>query len=76
MGHIFEQAKSVVCVEYNIIHPDKTTASNLLEILDDMPTISNLALANDPKYELLRVKNSRVCNKKLRKEKKKGPQHV
>jgi hypothetical protein len=34
--HIFEQAKGVVCGE-DIIHPDKTTASNLLKIPYDIP---------------------------------------
>jgi hypothetical protein len=75
MEHIFEQAKCAVRGE-ETIHPDKTTASNLLEILDDMPNRSYLALVHDPKSELLRVKKSRVCNKKLRKETKKGAQHL
>jgi hypothetical protein len=54
MEHIFEQAKGVVCGE-DIIHPDKTTASNLLEILDAMPNHSYLALVHGSKSELLRV---------------------
>jgi hypothetical protein len=32
MEHIFEQAKGVFCGE-DIIHQDKTSANNLLEIL-------------------------------------------
>jgi hypothetical protein len=36
MEHIFEQARGVVCGE-DIIHPDKTTACNVLEVLDAMP---------------------------------------
>jgi hypothetical protein len=48
MEHIFEQAKGVVCGK-DIIHPDKTMASNLVEILDVMPNISYLALVHDPK---------------------------
>jgi hypothetical protein len=75
MEHIFEQAKGAVCGE-DIIHPDKTSASNLLEILDAMPNHSYLALVHDPKSELLRVKKTRVCNTKLRKETKKGAQHL
>jgi hypothetical protein len=75
MEHIFEKAKGVVCDE-NIIHPDKTMASNLLEILDAMPNHSYLALVHDPKSELLWVKKSRVCNKKLCEETKKRAQHV
>jgi hypothetical protein len=62
----FEQAKGVVCDE-DIIHLDKKTASNLLEILDAMLTHSYIALVHGPKSELLRVKKTRVCNKKLRK---------
>jgi hypothetical protein len=75
MEHIFEQAKCVVCCE-DIIHPDKKTTSNLLETLDDMPNPSYLALVHDPQYELLRVKKSRVCIKKLCKETKKVAQHL
>jgi hypothetical protein len=41
-----------------------------------MPNITYLALVHDPKSELLRVKKSRVYNKKFRKEKKKGAQHL
>jgi hypothetical protein len=74
MEHIFEQAKGVVYGE-EIIHPDNKTASNLLEILHAISNHSFLALVRDPKSELFRVKNSRVCNKKLRKEKRKGAQH-
>jgi hypothetical protein len=74
MEHIFEQVKGVVCGE-DIIHQDKTMASNLLEILDAMPHHSYLALVHDPKSELLRVKKTRVCNKKQRKETKKGARH-
>jgi hypothetical protein len=76
MEHIIEQAKGVVCGDDNIIHPDKTTASNLLEVLDAMSNHSYLALVHDPKPELLRVKKTRVCNKKLLKETKKGAQHL
>jgi hypothetical protein len=75
MEHIFEQARCVVCGE-DIIHPDKTTASNLLEILDAMPNHSYLALIHDPKTELLRVKKTRVCRKKPPKGTKKGAQHL
>jgi hypothetical protein len=71
MEHIFEQAKGVICGE-DSIHPDKTTASNLLERLDVMPNHSYLALVHDPKSEPLPVKKSRVCNKKLCKGTKKG----
>jgi hypothetical protein len=39
MEHIFEQARGVVCGE-DIIHPDKTSANSLLEILDAMPNHS------------------------------------
>jgi hypothetical protein len=72
MEHIFEQAKSVVCGE-DIIHPDKTMASNLLEIIDAMPNLVYLALVYDPKSELLRVNKSRVCKKKFCKETKREP---
>jgi hypothetical protein len=48
MEHIFEQTRGVVYGE-DIIHPDKTTASNLLEVLDAMPNHSYLALVHDPK---------------------------
>jgi hypothetical protein len=75
MEHIFEQAKGVVCDE-DSIHPDKTTASNMLEILDAMPNHSYLSLVHEPNSELLQVKKSRVCNKKPRKETKKGSRHV
>jgi hypothetical protein len=47
MDQIFEQAKCAVSGEF-IIHPDKTTARNLLEILDAMPNHSYLALVHDP----------------------------
>jgi hypothetical protein len=50
MEHIFEQAKGVVCGE-DIIHPYKTMASNLLEILNDIPNHSFLALCHDLKSE-------------------------
>jgi hypothetical protein len=63
MEHIFEQARGVVCGE-DIIHPDKTTASNLLEVLDAIPNHSYLALIHDPKTELLCAKKTRVCSKK------------
>jgi hypothetical protein len=74
MEHIFDQARGVVCGE-DIIHPDKTTASNLLEVLDAMPNHSYLALIHDPKSELLSVKKKRVCNKKPPKGTKKGAPH-
>jgi hypothetical protein len=45
--HIFEQERGVVCGE-DIINPDITTASNLLEVLDAMPNHSYLALIHDP----------------------------
>jgi hypothetical protein len=63
MEHIFEQARGVVCGE-DIIHSDKTTARNLLEVLDAMPNHSYLALIHDPKTELLCVKKTRACRKK------------
>jgi hypothetical protein len=75
MEHIFERARGVVCGK-DVIHPDKTTASNLLEILDAMPNHSYLALLHDPKTELLRVKKTRVCRKKAPKGTKKGAQHL
>jgi hypothetical protein len=75
MEHIFEQARGVVCGE-DIIHPDKTTAINLLEIIDAMPNHSYLALIHDPKTEPLRVKKTRVCRKKPAKGTKKGAQHL
>jgi hypothetical protein len=75
MEHIFEQAKGVVCGE-DIIHSDKTSANNLLEILDDMPNHSYLALVRDPRSELIWVKKTRVCKKKIRKETKKEAQHL
>jgi hypothetical protein len=71
MEHIFEQAKGAVC-GYAIIHPDKTTASILLEVIDAVPNHSYLALVPDPNSDLLHVKKTRVCSKKLRKETKKG----
>jgi hypothetical protein len=43
MEHIFEQVRGVVCGE-DIIHPEKTTASNFLEVLDAMPNHTYLAL--------------------------------
>jgi hypothetical protein len=73
--HIFERARGLVCGK-NVIHPYKTTASNLLEILDAMPNHSYLALILDPKTELLRVKKTRVCRKKAPKGTKKGAQHL
>jgi hypothetical protein len=75
MEHIFEQARGVVCGK-DIIHPDKTTASNLLEILDDMPNHSYLALIHDPKTDFLPVKKTRVCRNKPPKGTKKGAQHL
>jgi hypothetical protein len=75
MEHIFEQARGVVCGE-DIIHTKKTTASNILEILDAMPNHSYLALIHDPKTELLHVKKTRVCRKKPTKGTKKGAQHL
>jgi hypothetical protein len=47
-----------------------------LEIIDAVPNYSYLALVHDLKSELLRAKKSRVCNKKLRKETKKGAQQL
>jgi hypothetical protein len=75
MEHIFEQAGGLVCGE-DIIHPDKTTAINLLEVLDVMSNHIYLALIHDPKSELLRVKKTRVCSKKPPKGTKKGAQNV
>jgi hypothetical protein len=72
MEHIFEQARG----GEDIIHPDKTTASNLLEVLGAMPNHSYLALIHDPKSELLCVKKTRVCSKKPSKGTKKGAQHL
>jgi hypothetical protein len=65
--HIFEQARGVLCGQ-DIIHPDKATTRNLLEVLDAMPNHSYPALIHDPKTELLRVKKTRVCRKKPAKE--------
>jgi hypothetical protein len=70
-----EQARGVVFCE-DIIHPDKTMASNLLEVLDDIPNHSYLALIHDPKTDLLRVKKTRVCSEKPHKETNKGAQHL
>jgi hypothetical protein len=67
MESIFEQAKCAVCGE-DIIHPDKTTVSNLLEILAAVPNLNYLALVHGPKSELF--------HKKFCKEKKKGAQHL
>jgi hypothetical protein len=75
MEHIFEQARSVVCGQ-DIIHPDKTMGSNLLEVLDAMPNHSYLALIHYPKSELLRVKKTRVCSKKPPKGTMNGTQHL
>jgi hypothetical protein len=75
MEHIFEQARGVVCGE-NIIHPDKTTAINLLEVLEDMPNHSYLALIHDPTSELLRVKKTSLFCKKPPKGTKKGVTHL
>jgi hypothetical protein len=75
MEHIFEHARGVVCSD-DIIHPDKTTAVNLLEVLDAMPNHSYLALIHDPKSELLRVKKTRVCSKKPPKGTNKGAHHL
>jgi hypothetical protein len=75
MEHIFEQGRGVVCGE-DIIHPEKTTASNLLEVIDAMPNHSYLALIHDPKTELLCVKKTRVCSKKQNKRTKKSAQHL
>jgi hypothetical protein len=74
MEHIFEQAKCVVCGA-DLIHTDKTTAINLLEIFDVMPNHSYLALVHDPKSEFFWVKKSRGCNNNLCKETKKGAQY-
>jgi hypothetical protein len=75
MEHILERARGVVCGKA-IIHPDKTTAINLLEVLDAMPNHSYLELIHDPKTEFLRVKNTRVCRKKSPKGTKKGAQQL
>jgi hypothetical protein len=75
MEHIFEQARGVVCSK-DIIHPDKTTTSNLLEVLDPMPNHSYLALIHDPKSELVCIKKTRVCSKKPPTGTKKGAQHL
>jgi hypothetical protein len=75
MEHIFKQARSVVCGE-DIIQPDKTTARNILEVVNDMPNHSYLSLIHDPKTELLRVKNTTVCRNKPAKGMKKGAQHL
>jgi hypothetical protein len=75
MENFFEQVRGVVCGK-DIIHPDKTTARNLLELLDAMPNHSYLALIHDSKTELLRVKKTRVCRKKPVKGTKEGAQHL
>jgi hypothetical protein len=75
MEHIFEQVRGIVWGE-DIIHPDKITASNLLEVLDAMPNHNYLALIHDPKTELLCVKKTRVYSKKQPKRMKKGAQHL
>jgi hypothetical protein len=41
-----------------------------------MPNHIYLALVHDPKSELLRVKKTRMSNKKIHMETKKGPQHL
>jgi hypothetical protein len=48
MENILEHDRCVACCE-DVIHPYKTSASNLLEILDDIPNHSYLALFRDPK---------------------------
>jgi hypothetical protein len=75
MEHILEQARGVVCGEC-IIHPDKTTARNVLEVLDAMSNHSYLALIHEPKTELLRAKKTRACRKKPPKVTKKGAQNL
>jgi hypothetical protein len=59
MEHILEQSRGVVCSE-DIIHPDKTTASNLLKVLGAMPNHICIALIHYPKSDILLVKNTRV----------------
>jgi hypothetical protein len=75
MEHIFEQARGVVCGQ-GIIHADKAMASNLLEVLDDMPNHIYLALIHDPNTELIRVKKTRARSRKPPKGTKKGAQHL
>jgi hypothetical protein len=75
MEHSFEQARGVVCGE-DIIHPEKTMAINLLEVLEAKPNHSSLALILDRNTELLYVKKTRVCSKKPPKGTKKGAQYV
>jgi hypothetical protein len=69
MEHIFEQARG----GEDIIHPDKTTASNLLEVLDDIPNHSYLSLIHDHNTELLRVNKTRECSKKPPSERRRVP---
>jgi hypothetical protein len=73
MEHIFDQSKGVVFGD-GIIHPYKTTARNVLEVLDPMSNQSYLELVHDLNSEILSVNKTRVCNKKLCKEMKKVAQ--
>jgi hypothetical protein len=75
MEHIFEWVRGVVYGE-EIIYPDKTMASNILEVLDAMSNHIYLALIHDPKTELLCVKKTRMYRKKPAKGTKKGAQHL
>jgi hypothetical protein len=59
-----------------IIHPNKTSARNLLEILAAMPNHSYIALCRDPNSDLLRVRKYRAPNKKKHKITAKGSQNV
>jgi hypothetical protein len=75
MEHIFKQARCVVCSE-DIIHPEKTTASNFLEVLDDILNHNYLSLIHDHRPEPLRVKKTRACSRKHLKGTKDGAQHL
>jgi hypothetical protein len=75
MEQVFEETRGVVCGE-DIIHPDKTTARNLLEVIYAIQNHRYLALIHDPKSMLLCVKKTRVCSKKPHKETKKSAHHL
>jgi hypothetical protein len=75
MERIFYTSKGVIDGE-QIIHPYKTSASNLLEIIIAIPNHSYIALCRDPKSDLLHVRKSRAPNKKKHKITKDGAQNL
>jgi hypothetical protein len=75
MEPIFETNKGVIDGA-QIIHPDKTSASNLLEIPAAIPNHIQIALCYDHNSYLLHVRKYRVPNKKKHEITKNGAQNL